>query len=276
MILLLRCIKITRYLGVYRAAMNRVKKTFYYITLIIGALGVIDTIALLTYTNINFGILFPGLAGIIFILYSYLKLFVCKGRPLIKNHILRTAVISVISLAVASFILIESLILLGTASDKYKKADYLIILGAGLKGETVSLTLKARLDKGLEYLKKFPDTKVIVSGGQGYGEAITEARAMKKYLMARGIDARQIIEEDKAASTLENFKYSKALIPAGKNGKVKLIVVSSDFHMLRAKMLAKRNGFVPYGITCSTPVSVRVNSYIREYFAVIKSWVLDK
>ncbi len=254
--------------------MTRFKKIIYLIVFIIGVLGIIDTIALLTFTNINFGTLFPGLTGIVLIAYLYLKIFVLKGSPFIKNKILRSAVITIISLGVASFIIIESLILIGTASDKNRKTDFLIILGAGLKGDTVSLTLKERLNTGIEYLNKFPDTKVIVTGGQGFGEDITEAEAMEKYLLRAGISGERIIKEDKATSTAENFKFSKELISS--QDKVKIMIITSDFHMLRAKMLAKRSGFEPYGITCSTPASVRLNSYIREYFALIKSYLLDK
>lgn len=254
--------------------MTRFKKSIYIIALVIGLLGIIDTIALLTYTNVNFGILFPGLIGILLIAYLYLKLIRFKGNPIIKNSVLRSAVVILISLSVASFIIIESLILIGTASDKNRETDFLIILGAGLKGDSVSLTLKERLNTGIEYLNKFPDTKVIVSGGQGFGEDITEAEAMEKYLLRAGISGDRIIKEDKATSTAENFKFSKELIPL--QGKVKIMIITSDFHMLRAKMLAERNGFEPYGITCSTPISVRFNSYIREYFALIKSFLLDR
>ncbi len=253
--------------------MTRLKKVIYLIVFIIGVLGIVDTIALLTFTNINFGTLFPGLTGIVLIAFLYIKIIRFKGSPLIKNRILRSVLITIISLGVASFIILESLILIGTASDKNRKTDYLIILGAGLKGDTISLTLKERLSTGIEYLNKYPDTKVIVTGGQGFGEDITEAEAMKKYLLSAGISAERIITEDKATSTKENFEFSRKLIPL--QGKVKVMIITSDFHMLRAKMLAERNGFEPYGIICSTPISVRFNSYIREYFALIKSFFLD-
>jgi len=55
----------------------------------------------------------------------------------------------------------------------------------------------------------------------------------------------------------------------------RIMIVTNDFHMFRAKILARHNGFTPYGITAPTNPVVLVNSYIREYFAVVKSIVFD-
>lgn len=257
--------------------MKKLNKSTYKVLIVMGILGIADTIGLLFYTNINFGILLPGLIGALFIAYAYLKLKVYRNEHIIKNNVFRNLIKIIIIFAIISFVIVEALIIYCSKSDKNKKADYLIILGAGLKGETVSLTLKGRLDKGIDYLNKYKDAKVVVSGGRGFGENITEAEAMKKYLIKNGIDINRIITEDKSSSTMENFKYSKNVLYNIKGNKDnKIMIITSDFHMLRSKMLARRNGFNPYGITCSTPISVRLNNYMREYFALIKSYFLDK
>ena len=253
------------------------KRFAYYILIIFGVLGLIDTISLLFYANMNVGTLLPGFAGVAFVTYASLKLWIYKDRPIIINFTLRRLVIICVSLFTISFLLVESLIIFNNTSQQNVKTGYLIILGAGLKGETVSLTLKERLDKGIEYLSQYPSTKVIVSGGKGPEELISEAEAMKRYLAARGIESDRIIQEDKSTSTMENFKFSKKILSGlQSNGMTKIMIVTNDFHMLRAKMLAQRNGFEAYGITCSTPMSVRLNSYAREYFALIKSYFFDR
>lgn len=257
--------------------MSKLKNTIYKVLIFLGISGIADTLCLLFYTNINFGTLLPGLIGFLFITYAILKLKVYRNRHLIKNNILRNSVKTAIALIILSFFIIETLIICYSKSQENVRSDYLIILGAGIRGETVSLTLKERLDKGIEYLNKYKDTKVVVSGGQGFGEKISEAEAMKRYLVNNEINTNRIIKEDKSSSTMENFKFSKNVLCNLKGSKdSKIMIITSDFHMLRSKMLARRNGFNPYGISCSTPVSVRLNNYMREYFALIKSYFLDR
>jgi uncharacterized SAM-binding protein YcdF (DUF218 family) len=176
-----------------------------------------------------------------------------------------------------SFILLEGLIIYGGYSKEDIKADYLMILGGGLHDDRITPALEERLLTGIEYLVKYPEAKVIVSGGLGFGQTVTEAEAMGEYLIKEGISADRIISEDKATSTMENFIFSRKILE--KNGDLKndkLVKVTNDFHMYRSKLLAGRNGFVPYGISCSTPLYIRANCYIREYFALIKSFLFDR
>ncbi len=87
---------------------------------------------------------------------------------------------------------------------------------------------------------------MVVSGGKGSGEKITEAKAMKDYLIKNGIDKNRIIEEDKSTNTYENFKYSKLKIEERSQRKLsdlKVKIVTTDFHVLRSKILAYRNGY---------------------------------
>ena len=245
--------------------------------LLIGLLGMGDTVVLLTRTNLNAGTLLPGAVGLALAVYAVLKLTAFRGRPILAHRPLRRTLAAGLALLVLSFVLVESFILINTRSQEDVRTDYVIILGAAVKGETVSPLLKKRLDKGIEYLNRFPDAKAVVTGGKGFGEDITEAEAMRRYLVSAGIGPDRILLEDKATSTMENFQFSRVLLPdmAG-GGKPRVMIVTSDFHMLRAKMLARRNGLTAYGITCGTPITVRVNSYAREYLAWIKSYLLDR
>lgn len=186
-------------------------------------------------------------------------------------------VLYLLAVAVLQFAAIEGAIVANGQSRDFRDTGYVIILGAAVWGETVSPALDERLKAGFEYLEKYPESIAIVSGGQGRGEDITEAEAMKSYLVARGIDEKRIIKEDRSTSTMENFKYSRRILKEITGRDVREIsVITSNFHILRAKMLAERNGFTPYAVSCKTPPSVVFSSYIREYFAFVKSFFIDR
>ena len=149
-------------------------------------------------------------------------------------------------------------------------ADYIIILGARVKGEVPSLALQARIEAAGDYLLENPSTIAIASGGQGPGEDITEATAIKDGLVQLGIEADRIILEDKSTSTYENISFSKKLLPKGrKEG----LVVTNDFHLYRAKMIARRYGLELGGLPADTPRQAVVKSYAREYLALTKYYL---
>ena len=86
--------------------------------------------------------------------------------------------------------------------------DYLIVLGAQVYKNGPSPVLKFRLDKAYEYLSANPETRCIVTGGQGSNEPFTEASCMADYLVKRGIDSGRIILEDKSTTTAQNLTNS--------------------------------------------------------------------
>jgi uncharacterized SAM-binding protein YcdF (DUF218 family) len=147
------------------------------------------------------------------------------------------------------------------------RAEYIIILGARVKGTTPSLSLQYRIDAAATYLNQNPQAIALASGGQGPGEEITEAEAIKKGLMNQGIDESRIIVENQSTSTIENIKFSKKLIP---NDLEKGLLVSNDFHLFRAKMIAKDYGLKLEGLPARTPTVALVKSYTREYLAITK------
>jgi uncharacterized SAM-binding protein YcdF (DUF218 family) len=183
-----------------------------------------------------------------------------------------------IAVLLASFVLIESLLLYNARDPLPARADYLIILGAGLNGDKLSWTLWERVNKGYEILQDNPAMKVVVSGGQGPGEWITEAEGMQRYLVEQGIAEERIIKEEQSTSTMENFRYSLKLLEQQPmfDASEPVLVITNDFHMFRAKLLAKRNGLNPIGVPSPTPWYLRPNAYLREYFAVVKSFIFDR
>lgn len=176
-----------------------------------------------------------------------------------------------------SFVLILGLILFEGKNSENLEVDYIIVLGARLYGDVPSPSLAERLKTACAYLKEHENASVVVSGGQGPGETITEAEAMKRYLSNKGIDENRIIREDQSTSTFENLRFSLTKIQEiDPNANPEIIIVSNDFHLFRAKMLARRLGVKPYGLPAKTPPTSMLKSYLREYFAVLKSFLLDR
>jgi uncharacterized SAM-binding protein YcdF (DUF218 family) len=158
-----------------------------------------------------------------------------------------------------------------TNTDVPKHADYIIILGARVKGEVPSLALQYRIDAAASYLKKNRESIAIASGGQGPGEDITEAEAIKRGLLAHGISSDRILLEDKSTDTVENIRFSKRLIPQNlKTG----LLVTNDFHLYRAKSIAKDQGLNLEGIPAETPTVAIPKSYAREYLAITKYYLV--
>jgi len=245
---------------------------------ILGLVGILDTIFVLVLNGgINLGTLLPGILGVVLLFWGlkrdYLRKHFLKGHFRRFRRLVRLGILVLL----ASFILIESLLLYNTKDPVPSKVDYLIILGAGLNGDKLSWTLWERVDKGLRILQDNKDMKVVVSGGKGPGEWITEAEAMQRYLVDQGIAKERIIKEEQSTSTMENFRYTRLLLGQQLNYEPSkpVLVITNDFHMFRGKILARRNGLNPVGVPSPTPWYLRPNTYLREYFAVVKSLVLD-
>lgn len=183
------------------------------------------------------------------------------------GRFLKTAVIFAVCAAAAGILF---LCLYGNCDNAKYDEDAVIILGAGIKGERLSLTLKYRLDKGLEYTRRNPDAKIIVTGGKGRGESITEAEAMRRYLVENGVAPQRIIAEDKATSTYENLKFSSEFLLEGD----RVVIITDGFHIFRGVSMAKKFGLRPTHMHSKSYLPQLPLNYIRELAAVIKMYVL--
>ena len=119
------------------------------------------------------------------------------------------------------------------------QADYVLILGGPLEGDNPSPLLYERIKTAAEYLKEHPAMKAVCSGGiKGKNQRLSEARIMKNALLDLGIEEERILLEEKAKTTLQNFKYTKALV--GEDAKV--IYVTSAFHIWRSTFIMEKAG----------------------------------
>ena len=158
-------------------------------------------------------------------------------------------------------------------------ADYVIVLGARVRGTKISNSLKQRLDRAIEYSEEYPNTVLVLSGGKGPGEEISEAACMYDYLTAHGVEPGRLILEDQATNTAENFALSKPLLyEAGVDpAEGRVAVVTNDFHIARAELIAAREGYGDVaGIPAPLPwVHLEINYTLREAFAMVKTFLFD-
>ena len=147
---------------------------------------------------------------------------------------------------------------------------YMILLGAKVNGSEPSPILQDRIDAAYAYLAAHEDVICIVSGGKANADRISEAQCMFDKLTAMGIDPNRLWLEDKAVNTKQNIRYSIALIEEKTGSRPDLIgILSSDTHLLRAKLLAKRQGLRVITIPApSTHRSSYLKHFLREIFVV--------
>ncbi len=211
---------------------------------------------------------------------------VCIGFCLLNHWAVHSKVVrqcrfvSVCALAAGSllFLIVEGMIL--WAGERPMPDDEpvaVVVLGAGVNGTTPSLTLRTRLDAAAEYLQAHPNVPAVLSGGQGPGEGITEARAMYTALVVRGIAPERLLLEEESTSTAENLVYSMAVLGnAGLDTTGVIAIVTNDFHLFRAQAIAREVGMNVIGVPAELPWWwLNANYYIREFFALGKLWLLD-
>lgn len=180
------------------------------------------------------------------------------------------------------FIIVEGFILYGMHTNAQSNLDCLIVLGTKVNGNSPSLALEQRLVSAYNYLKENPDTLVIVSGGQGSNEIISEAECMKNWLINKGINSSQIIMEDKSTTTVENLKYSFKYIREINKNEISVAVVTNNFHVFRSMSIAKKErerggnketDYKIYGISADCNFILMPHYMVREFFSLTVNWI---
>ena len=177
-----------------------------------------------------------------------------------------------VCLGLAVFIIVESCIISGFSKTAPDGLDYLVVLGAQMKKSGPSKALQYRLDAAIDYMQENPDTMVIVSGGQGSDEHISEAQGMHDYMIEKGIPEKKIIMEDKSKNTFQNLIFSAEYLEEQKNS---VGVVSNNFHVFRAVKIAKKAGYENvYGLAAKGEPFLQCNNMMREFFGVMKDFLM--
>jgi len=209
----------------------------------------------------------------VFIIVSMILIYLLISAKNIDYKNKHTKVIykiykAVMILFITSFILLESAIIINMYKTKdvnsTNSMNTMIVLGAKVNKDGVSKTLKQRLDKAIEYYNENKHVNIIVSGGQGKDEVMSEAWAMKNYLVKNGVDEDNIILENKATTTLENIMFSKEIMD-DLNLENKVLIVTSDYHLFRGRFIASMLGIDNKGLCSTSSLSSRIYYMIREY-----------
>lgn len=174
----------------------------------------------------------------------------------------------------------------GRTAQTGSERTVMVIFGCQVKPDGPSILLRDRLDTALAYWEEHPDIHIVVSGGKGDDEHISEAQCMYDYLTAHGVDGASILMEDSSRNTYQNicgtinllWNYS---IPwEWDAGPDSFVLVSSDFHLSRILMLWERaTGRLDNVTTLPAPCShlpSRVQMFFREPLALVKSFLFDR
>ena len=181
----------------------------------------------------------------------------------------RWTLAALLALGVAAFVILEIPIVREARTDVDPESDYVIVLGAGIEGRKPSRSLLDRLEATLDYLNAYPDAVAIVSGSQGPDEPCPEADVMADWLISNGVAPERVIRETEADNTRENLENSFAIIESrGGDAAQGVAIVTSEYHLYRAKRMAEALGAKPIGVAARTGwIDLRVNYFIREAFA---------
>lgn len=187
------------------------------------------------------------------------------------------ALIAALLLGFSLFTVLETMVVRGSFADESDApVSAVIVLGAGVNGETPSLTLRTRIDAAAAYLEEHPDVPAVLSGGQGPGEAITEAECMRRALVRRGVDESRLYPEERSTSTQENLRYSRAILEElGVDPAQRVAIVTSDFHLCRARLMwGGDTAAVPAHLPSALYFQcLTVNYFIREAFGLAAYFV---
>lgn len=269
--------------------------------------GILLTLAVMCAAYFAVIVIYGGIGtsfAFIWLFFAALLVFLAYGKWYYSRHMFsipRWVPVSIVTtcvMGVTVMAVLFTLVFLGAASGEEPGLDYVIVLGARVKEHTVSNSLKKRLDKAIDYVQKNPETYLVLSGGKGKDEPISEAQAMYKYLVYNGVRPEQLLLEDRSVSTVENIAYSKIVIEghrerlrlereqrekkhgeaAGKetylmvdDKPVEIGVLTSSFHVFRARMTARKWGFEHvYGISAQSDPVLFIHLCVRECASIIK------
>ena len=195
-------------------------------------------------------------------------------RDLWEKHSMRWVIGGCVAIlaTIGLLVVIETGCMVNACMEKPAENATAVVLGCRVYGERPSLSLVERLEAAYVYLEENPNAACVVSGGQGEGENISEAEAMYRWLVARGIEKERIYMEDRSTSTEENIAYSKQIIE--ENGLNKNIaIVTSEYHSYRAGIIAEKHNLSFGAAPGQTAWWTLPTFYVRELYAILAEWI---
>lgn len=143
-----------------------------------------------------------------------------------------------------------------------------IVLGCTVKNNEATPMLMRRCDRGLKFLQENKKSVLILSGGREDEINRSEAQTMFDYLIEKGADANRLILENKSRTTVENMLFSKKILEENNYGN-RAVIITTDFHLFRAKIFASRAGIDAYGLCSRLTASAFVKNVVREWIVLL-------
>lgn len=155
---------------------------------------------------------------------------------------------------------------------KNRPASWVVVLGSGLGADgRVPPLLAARVQTGLDECRRRGAEKLIMSGGQGEDEPVSEAAAMAAWAVEHGAQESMLQLEDRSRSTEQNLRYTAELVPTG--GPETLtrpgLIVTSNYHTMRAAILARKVGLPAHACGAPTAGYYWPSAMLREFIAIL-------
>ena len=234
--------------------------TLREVFLVLGVVLIVETLIISTLSNYNLGVILPAFFGVPLVFLAFMLPKMEKGFLRFLKYLIAVCY----AVAIGIFLVCGFLMIRAANEGERVNADAVIVLGAAVHGDKVTWVLENRLNTAMEYMESHPAAICVVSGGQGAGETVTEASAMKKYMIERGIDASRVYTEEKATNTNENFEFAKVIIDNVLGSDAKIAFVTTNFHVYRAGQVAKAQGVNAVGIPADDVWYLRLNNFLRE------------
>lgn len=249
--------------------------------LLAGLVLLADALVLMAHGMFNLGVTLPAALGLLFVVSSSCHARI--ARAMRRNARLRwfwRLGWGAFGLWLASLLALWAQLLVHSQQPAdLSPLQAIVVLGSATRDGQPSPTLALRLDKAAQLAAQHPQALVVTSGGVDFGEQESEGAVMARYLRQRhGLAAGRLVLEERSTSTELNLAWSQPLLrERGVAADAPIAIVTSDFHTLRAGWIARRNGYgQAITVGAPTPLSIRPNAWLREYFAVLSGWVLGE
>lgn len=219
-------------------------------------------LGIVVYSGFHTSISWIWLLGGGLFLFLWRAIMYQRAHPDTALRFVTAALLGLLAAGIVVILVIGSRVIGGMVEKAEQRLDYVIVLGARVKGTSPSRALRRRLDRAVQYAEENPETVFVLSGGQGPDEGISEAECMYRYLTQSGVDEKRLLLEDKSTSTKENLQFSDEMYGLKEKS---VGVLSNDFHIYRAVQFAKNQGYRDvFGIPASADPVMQPHNILRE------------
>ena len=209
------------------------------------------------------GMIFFGILDAITLFKDKFTLLL-ESNKFLKGFFITITVIAARLIVIAAII---SVFMIKTALNKPENPSVMIVLGCRVKEDRPSLMLSKRINAAYDQLMEHPDSVCILSGGQGSDEIMSEAECMYRELTAKGISPDRLFKEEQSTNTYENISFSLEIMKQhGLNGET--AIVTSEFHQMRAAIIAKKQGLSAYSVSSPTALFLLPTYWVRDCLGV--------